>query len=338
MENPTPAATEATPAAATEATPSKPETKADRTANAVASLKAMLEAKRAPASPASEPTKTPEPTAATAEKTAAKIEAAGGTAAAQKEGESDAQYELRLAKQYRELRQEKEGRAKAEKAVGEVSKKAAELEKLFEEGKKNPLVMLEKLGWDFAKVVEEINKDSIKAPEKLSPEMREIKDRLDALNRAEKEREDQRLAAERDSARAGHVTQVDAFVKENAEDFPLSAALPGTASAIVAEAYEKGVTDVIPLLKDFEANLEREMLPFMGSEAAIKRLVKAKPELKELFVKALGLEAPAPVAEEPKSIDSIPTAPGTPGAKKSKAQLRDEAVAGLKQARQQGRL
>lgn len=344
MENTSAPAPEATPAAPAESQASQndtPETRETRRSSAADRLKEFLasksEARKAETAairgdaPSAEPAAD---TAAKVEKTVAKIEKTGATAVEQKEGESDAKYELRLAKQLRELRTEKERASKFERTATEASAKAAQLEKLMEGGKANPLTILEHLGYSFEDLVKGINDDKFKAPEKRLDLPPEIAEKLERLDRAEREREQQAMSARAQAERAQHETQVEAYVKENAADFPLASSMDGFAKVLVEQAYASKTTDIIPLLEKLEAGLVNELTPMLSSESTIKAMVKHKPELRERLIKALGLEAaPKAPPADPKGIGSLSSDGGTPAKKMSKEQRIAEATNRLKAAR-----
>lgn len=344
MDETTTPAPEATPAAPAESQATQndqPLTKETRRSSAADKLKAFL-AEKSNARKAEQDgfkasdAKAPVDTAVAIEKTAARIERAGGEAVEQKPGESDAKYELRLAKQLRELRLEKERASKFEATANESSAKAAKLEKLLESGKANPLTILEHLGYSFADVVKGINDDKFKAPEKRLELPPEIAERLERLDRAEKEREQQALAQRAQAERAQHETQVVDFVKENVDDYPLVSSMMDFQKVVVGKAYANKTSDITGILESMETQLAAELDPILSSEKAMAALIKRSPKLREALVKGLGLEAPAaPVAEskERKSLDQLATEPGTPGKKMTKEQRQALAVAKLREAR-----
>jgi hypothetical protein len=321
-------------------TPPAPLTREDRKTTAAAKLKEFLasksEARKAEFADPKPAAEAPA-TAPSVEKVVAKIEKAGGEASEQKDGESDAKYEMRLAKQYRELRQANEKASKFEGQATEMAGKVAKFEKLMADGKANPLAILEHLGISFADVVKGINEDKYKPLEKKLDLPPEVAERLERLDRAEKAREEQALAASRHAERASHETQVASYVTQNADEYPLTSALPGFAASIVEDAYASKATDIIPLLEKFEASLAEELMPMLSSEKVLTAMISKNPALKAALVKSLGLEsAPAAPAAKTTSVGSISTEPGTPVGKMSKEQRIQKALAAAKAAKSRG--
>ena len=330
----------ATPAPASEATPSVPANKADRKANAVSALKEMLAAKTqaakaerasvqaAGAAAAAKPAApAPAPEAA---KTIEKIEAAGGEAPDQKAGESDTSYQLRLAKAFKEQRLASMKAENAEKQVAMTTAELKKLQQLLASGKENPLEILAHLGVPFPDLVKGINDDKYKMPEKSSipPELAAKLARLEA---AEADREEKRMADERQASRSGHERQVAEFVKNRADDFPLASSLPNVEKTIVEHAYKNGKGDIEAILQEMETNLESEILPLASNEKALAKLLKSKPELKATLMKVLGLSEPvAEVEPEHTSVGGLSTEPGTPSARTSKEKRKAEAIAMMK--------
>lgn len=341
MDETTTPAPEATPAPESQATLSDtPMTKETRRSTAADKLKAFLAEKSGARKAEQEAfkasdAKAPVDTAVVIEKTAAKIERAGGEVAEQREGESDAKYEIRLAKQLRELRMEKERASKFEATANESSAKAQKLEKLLESGKANPLTILEHLGYSFADVVKGINEDKFKAPEKRLELPPEIAERLERLDRAEKEREQQALAQRATAERTAHEAQVADFVKENVADYPLVSAMADFQKIVVGKAYASKATDIAGILESMEGQLASELNPILSSESAMKALIKRNPQLRDALIKGLDLVPPAPAAPpaERKSIDQLATEPGTPNKKMTKEQRQALALAKLREAR-----
>ena len=334
----------ATPATSAPSEATTPATKSERKANAVTALKEMLAAKAASAQAertaiqakvAPTATKAAEAAPAAVAETIEKIEDAGGKAPDQKAGESDTSYQLRLAKAFKEQRLANQKAEAAEKRASESTAELMKLKALFDKGKANPLEILEHLGVSFPDLVKGINDDKYKAPKKhdLPPE---IVEKLNRLDKAEKEREEQRLAAGRQAERAGHERQVVEFIKANAERFPLASSLSNIEKTIVDHAYRKGQGDVEAILQELETNLEGEMLPVVTSEKALIKLLKSKPELKATIMKALGLSEPKAASEEEPSgasIGGMSTEPGTPPSRSSQAQRKAEAIALMKSRR-----
>lgn len=322
-------ATPATPAPAAPVTKEKPSSEG-RKAAAVGSLREMLRARNAPAPTAETP-------AAPAPATAEKIEAAGVEAPAQKAGESEAAYELRLAKTLRELKSERTKTEKLSKAREAEGAELAKLKKLVESGKANPLEALEALGFSFKDLVDGINADKFKAPAKKLDLPPEVAERLERFEKVEREREKERHAEVSAKTRAGHEKQVSDFIAQSAEEYPFAASLPWAASKIIDEAYANEAGDFMPLLDQLEIALTENATSMFGSTRSIKKLLKSKPDLKAKIMEALDI-APAKPADEETSagsaIDGIATEPRTPGKKKTREQLKAEALAGLRAMKQ----
>lgn len=325
----------AAPAPAAPATKDRPSSE-NRKAAAVGSLREMLRARNAP-TPAAEPTPAAAPASAPAPATTAKIEAAGGEAPAQKSGESEAAYELRLAKTLRELKSEKAKSEKLTKARETEGAELAKLKKLVESGKANPLEALEALGFSFKDLVDGINSDKFKPPAKKLDLPPEVAERLERFEKVEREREQERAQEVSAKTRAGHEKQVSDFLAQSAEEYPFAASLPWAASKIIDQAYAEQAGDFMPLLASLEAALTDNAAAMFGSTKSIKKLLKSKPDLKKQIMEALDLNA-APVATEETSagsaIDGIATEPRTPGKKKTRDQLKAEAIAGLRAMKQ----
>ncbi len=312
--------------------PAKPQTKEERRANSAQALKAMLAEKMAakaeirnPPKPATSPAPAAKPQPSeSAAATAAKIESAGGEAPAQKDGESETSYQLRLAKTYREL---KAAAAKAERLEQTGKTTQAELEKLqklLATGKENPLEILEHLGIGFDDLVKGINADKFKRPQK-SPLPPELQEKIERLEAAEKERKEQALQAAKAAQQQKDEASVSEFLKQHAERYPLASAQSGIEKMVVKYAYANGQTDVAEILEQHENSLVAELLPLVSSEKALAKILKSKPELKDQLLKAMGLSKAE--VSGPASIEGLETAPNTPDEKPSRAKLKAQAAA-----------
>jgi hypothetical protein len=333
MSDQTPATAPAATTPATEQTPAKSTEPKKRSTAAVESLRARLAEKSAAPAPA--------PEAPKAAETAAKIEtieAAGGKAPDQKDGESDAVYHTRVAKMERELRKERERAKKAEDTSGATAKELEKYKKLYDSGKENPLAALKEMGWSFKDVVQAINDDKIKEPTAATAQERAILERLEKFEQAEKQREEELSKTKRSQQMAQDVATVRTFVQGREADFPLSLAVPNFAESLVEEAYEKGVNEIAPMLQEMEKNLQTYLEPVFLSEPAMVKMtaaaVKKNPALKAALAKALGFESGS-AAEAPStaSLDQIPTTPGTPEPKKDRTKRKAEALAQIKAGR-----
>ncbi len=322
----TPVVTEPTAAAPAEQ-PAKPETRADRKANSVAALKEMLAAKGAAKAAERNPAPTPAPKAAEEPSaTAAKIEAAGGEAPEKNDGESETSYQLRLAKTYRELRATAAKAQKLEQSEKTTRGELAKLQKLLEEGKANPLKMLEHFGMNYADLVKGINEDKFK-PSAKNPLPPELQEKIDRLEAADKERRERDAADKRAQSRRHDEGLVAEALKTHADRFPLTAAIPGIEKMIIDFAYTNKQQDVEEILEAYEASAAEQVLPTLASEKALAKVLKAKPELKDLFLKVMGLSKADVV--DPKSLNDLGSAPDTPDAKPSREKLKAQAAAML---------
>lgn len=291
----------------------------------------------APKAPAAKPAAAPEPSAK-AEKLIDAIEGTGNDAPAQRKGETDGQYELRLAKALREARELSTDLRKEREASAVTTKELAKLKDLFERGKMNPLEFLDHLGMSFEDLVEGIRSDKYVAPKakaKLPPELAE---KLERLERAEAERERERAAAAERALLETDTKTVTDYIAEHADEFPLAAALKGAAAQIVRAAYADKTADFRPYLQKLEDSLGGDATALFGSEKALMAALKKDPSLKERVLKAWGIstEAPAakPAAETATSLSGASTeAPAKPGRPLTRAERAAQVAAKLKARR-----
>lgn len=258
----------------------------------------------------------------------AKLENAGVDVPDQKSGESDKQYELRIVRMQRELRESQQELAKLKSAGALNDKELAKLKANAERYKANPLEFFEDIGVSFEQLVERINNETYKAPQKRPQLPPEILEEFEALKRERAEREEAKAKEAEQRQFNEYVSQVDAHLKENAAQFPLTSALKGAAANIVRQAMDQGV-QVREVMRDMEEALVDDAVSLVGSEHALAAALKKSPDLKARIIKALGLEAAKPPkAEEPsKSVASIPSeSPRTTKKPMSKAE-RSAAIA-----------
>lgn len=300
--------------------------------------------------------KADEPTAK-AEKIADKIEDAGGKAPDQRDGESDKAYELRLS----------QALGKAERMERELNKLRSEhdlstkevkrLQKLMEDGKTNPLLLLEAVDWDYEKLARGIVDKKVTRPEakpKLPPEIMEEIELSRAERKERKEREEREAAT---VSRTKHVTDVQAFIDARADDFPLVAAAKWSAEKVVERAYAQGgQVQVLEILQALEAGLETDLDMLLDSDKVSRKVATKRGKafaklLKELNISAEEAaevveeaaeeaeeeddEEEAPKKKRPKSINDIKK-DGTAPRKKSRADMIAEAAAELRRKRSKG--
>lgn len=280
------------------------------------------------------------------------IEAAGGEAPEQKNDESDKQYELRLARTLRDLKDAKAEAVQEKKRATEAEKKAADLEKRIARAKSPETVLeaLEDFGWSLESLAKGVVDKKVTIPGKkasLPPEMQARIDALEAqakrLEEQEKNAEAQRQAAEKEKqaeeqrqaaekTKSEHVSKVKSYVTENAEDFPFLSAAEWAAAEAVERAYAKKAANVRPILEEMEAMLTTNVASMLKSDKAAKALFQASPDLRDAVMAALGVSAEKPEpkekSEKPKTIASkaVPSETGS-SHKKLTAEERKKSAA-----------
>lgn len=252
------------------------------------------------AKPEKEPEAKPETKAAErAEKVADKIESLGGDAPDQKKNESDTQYELRLNKALRDLRDAKAEALKATKDAAQFQGEAKKLQKLLDDGKANPLKVLEHLGITYEELTKGIVEEKYKPAHKRNDLPPEIMEKIERLEAKEKEREAEALKASAQAQRKQHVSAVQKYIDDNAEDYPLAATMKWVAEDVVARGYATGGEfDALPLLQELEANLASNVGTLLGNDKATKALLKKNPALKKALEAAMGIQEAAADREE----------------------------------------
>jgi hypothetical protein len=327
MDQPTPSQAIPATSPAPEAKPTRPR---DRVAGVAGELKARLAAQAAAESADDNDGPAPSAPANVEAKIAAvadKIEAAGGAAPTQRANESDENYELRLSKTLGELKAAKRDAAKHKAEADLSTAEVAKLKKLLDDGKTNPLTILEHLGFDFEKLAKGIADDTYKVPEKRLELPPELQAKIDRLERADKEREANELKARAEAQRSSDVAKVQGFLEANAEDFPLCNAMKWAAANVVGAAWETGKVDVLADLQELEKNLGANLESLMGSDKSIKALIKKNPALKDAILKGLDVSAaptltrskPAEDDDGPRSLSDVSTDPPARKQKMSRA-------------------
>ncbi len=240
-----------------------------------------------------------------AEKTVDKIEALGGDAPDQRKNETDTQYELRVNKLLRDLRDAKAEALKASKDAQTAQAESKKLQKLLDDGKANPLKVLEHLGISYEDLTKGIIEEKYKPAHKRNDLPPEIMEKIERLEAKEKEREAEALKASAQAQRKQHVSAVQKYIDDNAEDFPLAATMKWVAEDVVARGYATGGEfDALPLLQELESNLAANVGTLLGNDKATKALLKKNPALKKALEAAMGIQEAAAAREE--SDDEIP--------------------------------
>lgn len=310
----------AEPKAKSEAKPSqKPATKEERKESAKTGLRDYLKRKAAedageeddaPAKSAkkAEPAKESAPKASEpkakqsepsdkAEKLADKIEDAGGDAPDQKQNESDKQYELRLAKTLRDLRDAKAEALKARKDAETSGAELKKLQKLIDGGKANPLTILDHLGVSYEDLTKGIVEERFKPAHKRIDLPPEIMEKIERLEAADKEREAERVKSAAIAELNDWEAKVRKHIEDHSDDFPLCGNMQWAARQIAQKTQEEKLSgaEALEALKELEENLATNVVSLLGSDKATKKLLKRDAKLAGLLKAALGLDA-LPVA------------------------------------------
>lgn len=210
-----------------------------------------------------------------------KLEEAG-IDATQKKNESDADYDLRLAKLLRENNELKAASSKS-------TKEAARLVKLIEDGKANPLTILDHLGVSYEDLVKGINSQKYKSPSAKPTVPQEILDQIAELKKDKTDREAaeqaRTLKAQSEERMAKDTKKVQGFLDANSDDYPFLASVPWAVAEILSQAAAKKVTDVGPIMRQLEENLANNAEKLVLSDKAMKAAMKRNPELKAAFKK-----------------------------------------------------
>jgi hypothetical protein len=266
-----------------------------------------------------------------------KLERAGVDVPDQRKSESDADYDLRLAKL---LREKNEAIQTADKATKETAK----LVKLIEAGKANPLTILEHLGVSFEDLVKGINAKKYAPPGAKPSVPQEILDQIAELKKDKSDREAaeqaKSLKAESEARMAADTKKVSAFLDANSDDFPFLASVPWATQEILTQANEKGVTDVMPIMQRLEENLANNAEKLITSDKAMRAAIKKNPALKDVFKKMF--EEDAPKAKKSKGddeeveirgLDDLTRDPPARTTKKTREDVKAELAAEMKARR-----
>lgn len=244
-------------------------------------------------------------TEAKIDKVADAIEAEGGEAPDQRKNESDKQYELRLARTLRDLKdakaealQEKRRAAEAEKKSAEAEAKVADFEKKLARAKNPETVLdaLEEFGWTLESLARGVVDKKVALPKQKPAVDPELAAKIERLEKAEKDREAERVRTQSETQRRSDETKIATYLKENPDKYPLLASFGEAAAAdVVAEAYATKASNAEPVLAKLEENLVRTVTTLLGNSVAAKALAKSNPGLKKALAEALELSEAAPV-------------------------------------------
>lgn len=270
---------------------------------------------REPAPPAPAQPVIADPPTAQAAATAAKIEQAGGDAPAQKPGESDKSYEVRLSNALSDLQREQSEKLRhkkrgddAEARASELDKKGKELQAIVDGARGNVERALELAGVTPDEVAQMMLEGKLKRGKyaHLAPEIRQ---RLEELERKEAQREaetkaeqERKETAERDAEyHRNDLAHVEAQMATMGATFPMVAALPNVSErllarlyaevkAIPAHEYDQGKRpDMAKSLEALTGELTADLTALLTNEASAKALCSI-PAIRDTVAKVLGLQ------------------------------------------------
>jgi len=254
-------------------------------------------AKGAPPAPPSSPA---------AEATKDKIEQAGGDAPTQKPGESDKDYEVRLAGALREFKQ-----ARREIERNKIDKQQLETMKAELEKAKNKRISKK----EFVEMVKQLNEGKLELDDDewaaLPQAMRERIERLEsAAQKREREEQEAAQAAQRTKEEGIVATRL----KETAEDWPLIAAVDGAASDVLDWWYDVRARtgqapDLDAVIAEVNGGLARTVATALQSEASRRFLLQAHPELIPLLTELKAASSPTSEAKGPGAANGRGAAP-----------------------------
>lgn len=274
------------------------------------------------------------------EKLADKIEDAGGDAPDQKANESDKQYELRLARTLRDLRDAKAEALKARKDAETSSAELKKLQKLLDGGKANPLTVLDHLGITYEDLTKGIVEERYKPAHKRFDVPPEILEKIERLEAADKEREAERVKSQAMAKRAADEDVVKKYLADHADDYPLASSVAWAAKQVVDTTYEHDLdpAGALAALQDLEKSLADNVAGMLGSDKATKALLKREPKLAGLLKAALGLDTPAPAKadedeEKPKTRSLAGASTEAAGKPLSKEERKAAAIVALRERR-----
>lgn len=210
-----------------------------------------------------------------------------------KPAEPDRELELRVAKLSRELRDAKsdaiEWKPKAEKFDALMGK--------FEKSKGDPYAAVQLLpelfGMDFGQMADFVVKNADKFQESkryadLPPDVREEVE-LARKERAERQEREKKATEEQQNVQrfTSYKTKVQSFLEQNADDYPLASALEWAAGDVAASCLRGNTKDALPVLRELEDTLRKNLSGAISNERVLKALATDK-ELRAKIVAALG--------------------------------------------------
>lgn len=278
--------------------PAAPSTQSQGRERLIAQLLAPKETHSRPA--VSEPV--PEPTAADAEPAEAAEASDGaedtGTAPEPEPAATEPEEPVkpqkpenaRLAKALVDLEREQASRMRMEARL-----KAMEAQ--FESAKADELAALKAFGHDPEKLIAKMLDGQIKKPDepKLTEEQKALKELQERLAKVEEERNEV-------LAKETYRKELDA-ISEKVKERPVVSVYPWAAERIHAAFYQEyeqtGQTpDLDEVIEKVESHIAGDLRLAFSSERALKTLVESDPKLREMVVKALGLQPSKPTTEK----------------------------------------
>lgn len=254
--------------------------------------------------------------------TAAQIEAAGGDAPAQRQGESDKSYELRLSRALTDLARA-QGEAATHRKRGDVAEaratqleaQAKELQAIVDGARGNVERALELAGVTPDEVAQMMLEGKLKRGKyaHLPPEVRQ---RLEQLERKEAEREkadrEAREAQEREAQDRANREADLALVTEQLGTLGAQYVLPATMpraterllDALYAEMAEtKKQPDIAKTMERLQGHITEDVTALLSNEAAAK-LLCSNPAVRDTLRKVLGVPAREQSPQSPTSDDA----------------------------------
>lgn len=215
-----------------------------------------------------------------------KLEAAGGEVPEQKRGETDQDYEVRLARMTRELKS-----ARQEAQRNKVDKQQLETMKAELEKAKNKRISKA----EFVQLVKDLDAGKAQLDDdEWAALPQAVRDRITALEQAEAERAKERQERDNTAQRSKEEGIVANALKEMAADLPLFEGRDNIHSDVLDIWYERFMAtgqkpDLEQVAREVHASLASTVFKALQSESTRRFLLGQHPELKAL----LGHEAKA---------------------------------------------
>lgn len=237
------------------------------------------------------------------------IEATGEAAPEQKAGESDKNYELRLANTLRRL-EKAEGEAVTYRKRGDdFEKELGPLRAKIEAAKGDPDKihdLLDLAGYTPDQVAQFMIDGKIKrraARAELPPD---VIARLEKAEAAAKKLEEKEAAEQEEQGRQSDLRAIGQQIEAMTADLPLASQLPGLADRVYGTVYAKfkatgEVPDLAVTLREVEASLVRDARPLLSTAAGVKALVGNDPKIRAIIAEALGLASAEQASASPAS-------------------------------------